>query len=101
MTEEKLNCWEFENCGRGPVGWHTGNRSACIASTEKRTDGVNSGRNGGRTCWAIAGTECGGKPQCPVAQNVDTCESCLFCLIVMEEEHPNYVGTKRILRMLR
>ena len=99
MTESKLNCWEFEGCGRGPDAGHPGN-GACIASVERRANGVNSGKNGGRACWAIAGTECGGKPECPIAQKVDYCQSCLFYLIVMEEEFSHFMATKKILPML-
>jgi len=71
----------------------------CIACPKKRTDGVNSGKNGGRASWAIAGTECGGEPQGAFAQKIKTCQSCLFHLIVREEEYPNYTSTKRILPM--
>jgi hypothetical protein len=101
MTETRLNCWEFKKCTREPGGALAKDGKACIASVEKRADGVNSGRNGGRACWAIAGTECGGKPQGAFAQKIDTCQSCLFYLMVMEEEYPKYVSTKRILPMLQ
>jgi hypothetical protein len=101
MKERMPNCWEFKNCGRQPGGPLAKDGRACVASVEKRTDGVNSGKNGGRACWAIAGTECGGKPQGAFAQKLETCQSCLFYLLVMEEEYPNYASTKRILPMLR
>jgi hypothetical protein len=32
---------------------------------------------------------------------LETCQNCLFYLIVMEEEYPNYASTKKILPMLR
>ena len=100
LAERRLNCWEFNACGLGPDDMHSKNGSACLASAEKRTDGVNSGKNGGRACWAIAGTECGGRPECGFARKIDSCQSCLFYLIVMEEEHPVFTSTERILPML-
>ncbi len=100
MSEGRLNCWEFKGCGRGPGGAHSRNGGACIASVERRADGVNSGTNGGRACWAIAGTLCDGNPDGDFALKLDSCQSCLFYLIVMEEEHPDYIRTKRSLPML-
>jgi hypothetical protein len=52
----KLNCWEFEKCGRQPGGIKVKELGVCPAATEKRAHGINGGINGGRACWAIAGT---------------------------------------------
>ena len=56
----KQNCWEFKSCGRQPGGAKTAELGLCPAATEPRLNGVNSGRNGGRSCWAMTGTLCGG-----------------------------------------
>ena len=58
-----VNCWEFKKCGRQPGGAKTQELGECPASTNVKADGMNSGKNGGRSCWAIAGTLCGGKVQ--------------------------------------
>ncbi len=76
-----LNCWEFTRCGRGP-----GSELVCPAATETRADGVNRGRNGGRVCWAVAGTLCGGRQQGTYAVKLETCLRCDFCRTVMCEE---------------
>jgi hypothetical protein len=100
MPGNKLNCWEFKRCGREPGGAYSASGGACIASVERRADGVNSGNNGGRACWAITGTECGGKPQGVFAQKIDSCQNCEFYLKVMDEEYPTYMSTKKILARL-
>jgi hypothetical protein len=100
MSGKRLNCWEFKRYGREPGGANSKDGIACIASVEARTDGVNSGRNGGRACWAIAGTECGGKPRGAFAQKIESCQKCEFYSKVMDEEYPNYVSTKNIMPML-
>ena len=76
-----LNCWEFKNCGRGP-----GSKPACPAATETRANGVNRGVNGGRVCWAVAGTLCGGRQQGTYAVKLETCLRCDFCKLVLAEE---------------
>jgi len=72
------NCWEFRKCGREPKGTRASELGACPSATESRVDGVNGGRNGGRTCWAIAGTMCGGKVQGTYASKIPNCHTCEF-----------------------
>jgi hypothetical protein len=101
MAERKLNCWEFEQCGRGPGNGGRGAAGRCAAAFETRTDGVNSGRKGGRACWAVAGTQCSVRPKTASTATEDACLGCLFYLLVMEEEYPAYESTGRILELLR
>ena len=82
----RQNCWEFEKCGRGPGGEKVAELGQCPASSEKNGDGLNGGKNGGRICWALAGTFCGGKVQGEFAEKELTCMSCLFFKKVKEEE---------------
>jgi len=72
------NCWEFKKCGREPGGAHEHEPGACPAPTETRVDGVNTGKNGGRTCWMIAGTLCNGKVQGTCAAKLASCLTCEF-----------------------
>ena len=59
----KQNCWEIKNCGREPNGEKFKELGSCPASIDTSLDGLNEGKNGGRICWAISGTFCGGDVQ--------------------------------------
>jgi hypothetical protein len=78
----RLNCWEVLSCGRGPEG----TEPPCPAATDTSADGVNAGLNGGRICWAIAGTFCPGKPDGGHANDLASCFGCEFFRQVLEEE---------------
>lgn len=82
------NCWEIKNCGREPGGANAGELGVCPAATDASCSGINSGRNAGRICWAIAGTFCGGKIQGDFAQKSVSCMSCQVFKQVKEEEGP-------------
>jgi|GEM_PF-1742824 len=78
LTMPEENCWEFMHCGREVGGAHVPESGVCPAATETRVDGVNGGKNGGRTCWAIAGTLCTGTVQGIHATTMTNCQSCAF-----------------------
>jgi hypothetical protein len=82
----KQNCWEFKNCGRQPGGIKTEELGVCPAATTAKLDKANSGKNGGRCCWIIAGTLCGGKVQGMFAQKLQNCMICEFYKTVQKEE---------------
>jgi signal transduction histidine kinase len=75
---KKKNCWEVKMCGREPGGANAAEPGVCPAATETRINDVNGGRNGGRTCWAVAGTMCGGKVQGTYASKIASCRACDF-----------------------
>lgn len=77
----RMNCWEFKKCGRDKKN----ELGICPAVTEVKAHGVNGGKNGGRVCWAVAGTFCNGKVQGAYAQKLTTCVACDFRLKVQEE----------------
>ena len=97
----KLNCWEFMKCGRQPGGEKVDELGVCPASIESRTDGMNSGKMGGRSCWAITGTYCDGKVQGEFASKMVGCLECKFYRIVVHEEGVNYQSAKEILDRLK
>jgi len=97
----KLNCWEFKKCGREPGGAKITELGICPAAIEAQTDGVNSGRNGGRACWAISGTMCGGKVQGTYAAKIGNCLNCDFYQTVQQEEKPRFETSARILTRLK
>ncbi len=83
----KINCWEIKKCGREPGGSRSAELGVCPAASDTSSHGLNSGKNGGRICWAIAGTFCGGKVQGDFAQKQVSCMSCeVFRQVKREEE---------------
>ena len=82
----KTNCWEFKKCGREPGGLKVAEFGVCPAATNTKLNNTNSGKNGGRSCWALAGTLCGGKVQGMFAQKMQNCMACDFYKIVQDEE---------------
>jgi hypothetical protein len=96
----KKNCWEFKGCGRELNGVKSRELGVCPAATELRLNGTNSGKNGGRACWGIAGTLCGGKVQGAFAAKVTSCLACDFYQTVGREEGVNHESAKEILAKL-
>ena len=92
----KLNCWEFKKCGREPGGENEIELGTCPAATEKKADQINSGTNGGRSCWAVAGTLAGGDAKGMFAGKIGSCLSCDFFVKVAGEEEFNYQGSKYV-----
>ena len=95
----KLNCWEFMKCGREPGGLHAAELGECIAAVETSTDGINAGRNGGRSFWAISGTYCDGKVQGTFASKIGDCKQCSFFRLVHQEEAELFKNTREIRRV--
>jgi hypothetical protein len=82
----KLNCWEIKKCGREIGGNKTDDLGVCPAAADEASNGLNEGKNGGRICWSLAGTFCGGKVQGDFAQKTVSCMTCDFFKKVKEEE---------------
>ena len=95
------NCWEFKRCGREPDGAKSEELGVCPASTDARLDGINHGKSGGRTCWAIAGTLCGGKVQGTFASKLGNCMECEFFKQVLTEEGSEFKNVKDFMDKLR
>ena len=96
----KQNCWQFKKCGREPGGAKAMELGVCPATIETRVNGVNSGKNGGRACWALTGTLCGGKVQGTFAVKLANCLACDFYQLVGKEEGANHESAKSIVAML-
>jgi hypothetical protein len=82
----KQNCWEFKKCGRQPGGAKVGELGVCAAATAPDHNGKNGGTNGGRYCWKVAGTLCGGKVQGAFAAKAVSCMACDFFKQTKQEE---------------
>ena len=98
----KINCWENKQCGREPGGSKVKELGICPAATEKRVNKINNGINGGRSCWAVAGTLCGGKVNGTAALKILNCMQCYFYKMVWKEENLEGTYTKPadIIKML-
>lgn len=96
----KKNCWEVKDCGREPGGGKVRELGVCFAAIERRLHGINGGENGGRACWAITGTLCGGKVQGTFASKLGNCLLCEFYQAVKQEEGKDCVSTKEIIAKL-
>lgn len=83
---ERQNCWEFMGCGRELGGAKCAELGVCPAVTETRVNGVHGGTNGGRSCWAVAGTLCGGKVNGTFAAKMGNCLRCDFYRTVSQAE---------------
>ncbi|OFX83360.1 MAG: hypothetical protein A2W99_11870 [Bacteroidetes bacterium GWF2_33_16] len=98
----KSNCWEHKKCGREPGGFKANQLGVCPASLEKKVDKINNGKNGGRSCWAVAGTLCGGVVQGTFSMKLENCINCDFYQLVYKEEKGsvNYKTTREIIQVL-
>ena len=86
----KQNCWEIKRCGREPGGVNISKFGVCPAAEKTNADGINGGKNGGRICWAVSGTLCGGKIQGNFAKKQLNCMGCEFFKQVQSEEGANF-----------
>ena len=96
----KKNCWEYKKCGREPKGVKVHDLGVCPATIEERLDGIHEGKNGGRACWAVAGSMCGGKVQGTFAQIYANCIICDFFKLVKEDEGNDFIRSSTLLRKL-
>ena len=87
----KKNCWEVKNCGRNVGGEKVEEMGVCPAAENSAANGLNSGANGGRICWAVAGTFCGGKKQGTFAEKRLSCMGCEFYKSVADDEGEEFV----------
>lgn len=94
MKHQKMNCWEYMQCGREPKGLKAKTSGVCPAAEDNSFEGINSGKRAGRICWAVAGTLCGGKVQGSFAEKRSSCLQCEFYKKVQTEEGKEDAGTK-------
>lgn len=82
----RRNCWEHKNCGRQPGGHKVNDLGVCPVTTYDMLHGAHNGTNGGRACWVVAGSLCGGKVQGTYAEKLSNCWRCDFMNMVKKEE---------------
>ena len=91
LVSRPMNCWEYHKCGRQPGGDRSLTEGICPAAGTTELNGRNHGINGGRICWAVAGTYCGGKVQGIFAMKIETCLRCPFFQKVEREEGTEFM----------
>jgi len=85
------NCWEVMNCERYPGSANVEKLGLCPAAAPNEYDGINRGKQGGRFCWAMAGTLCGSKIQGTYADKLMDCLNCNFLKLVNQEEDRHFI----------
>jgi hypothetical protein len=86
----RLNCWEFKKCGRETGGTSVSVLGVCPAAQSNKLKGINRGKKGGRACWALVGTLCGGKVQGVYVEKIGTCKNCDFYNYVCLQEGQDF-----------
>jgi CRP-like cAMP-binding protein/tRNA A-37 threonylcarbamoyl transferase component Bud32 len=84
--KRRLNCWEVMMCGREQGGKNIAEYGVCPAAADPSFDGINSGKCGGRICWAVAGTFCGVGTHGSFVEKRPSCLDCDFYQMVQDEE---------------
>lgn len=97
---KKLNCWEYNRCGREQDGARAAEFGTCPASTERKLHGIHGGENAGRACWVVEGTLCDGKKQGSFSKKYDACMACDFCRKVRDEEKSGWYPSASLFMML-
>lgn len=95
-----MNCWEYKNCGRQPGGNKVSELGECSAVSNFKAHGLNHGINGGRSCWAITGTFCGGSVQGTFLDKHKDCANCDFFHAVAKEEGRELIPVDEILAII-
>ena len=96
----KKNCWEVMKCGR-QMGGHLAHLGVCPTATAVKLNGVHGGLLGGRSCWVVQGTKCGGETQGPFGEKFKGCERCDFYKAVMVEEGTKFILSSLLLERMR
>jgi len=97
----RMNCWEFKKCERQPGGAKVAELGVCPVATATQAHGLNGGHNGGRACWVISETLCGGKVQGTFAAKMTKCMQCDFYVSVKDEQGASYTNSTGLLKALR
>ncbi len=73
---DKLNCWEFMNCGREKGGVMAEILGECPVPTSFQFDGCNNGKGAGRVCWMIPNSGC--RVKSGKCNSTHKCHECEF-----------------------
>ena len=62
---------------------------------------MHGGINGGRVCWAVSGTFCGGVVQGTFAAKLTNCIACEFYATVTRDEGAGLLKTRQVIERLQ
>jgi hypothetical protein len=96
----KINCWDYKGCGSNINSNRLQGVNVCPAFSDTSFNGINGGRNGGRSCWKIPCTLCGSMIQRSVVPKSLACKFCDFKNFVLNEEDSNCIVSDKFLDML-
>ncbi len=83
---QRLNCWEYQGCERGPGGRRSARGEQCPASETEPLNGSNGGTHAGRACWVVTDTLCSGVASGPYERKIYECRKCSFYARVHVEQ---------------
>lgn len=86
------NCWASRSCGREAGGSKESSLVTCPATTKTGHERKSRGKSGGRYCWKVAGTLCGGVGQGTWASKMHNCRACFFFQTVQKELSAAFVA---------
>jgi len=78
-------------CGRQPDGEKVDELGICPTTMSSEYDGTHRGVFGGRFCWAVTATFCGGKIRGTFANKLESCIDCEFLKQVNEDEGRDFI----------
>ncbi|MCI5141605.1 MAG: hypothetical protein D3909_07730 [Candidatus Electrothrix sp. ATG1] len=84
--DSNVNCWEFKKCGRETGGRNLSVFGICSVPVEFGFDGVNDGKNGGRSCWIIRESACEQVMRQCCVQEIRECRQCEFFTSVLKSK---------------
>ena len=87
-----MNCWEFKKCGREPDGENVSVFGGCPVPVAIGFDGINNGKNGGRSCWIIRESACEQIMRKCCVQELIECRQCGFYASVKKRRVEQYYG---------
>jgi hypothetical protein len=93
----KKNCWEVKSCERCTT---ISGDDSCPVCKEIKLHGVHGGVNGGRACWVIRHTKCGGSKQGSFGSKFSNCKTCDFYNMVKAEEKGSFQLSASLLAKL-
>jgi hypothetical protein len=89
----RMNCWDYQQCGRELGGASVDGPGPCPASTALEYDGTHDGLNGGRMCWSVEGTLCEGCAHSTPEEKRAYCAKCSFYRRVHIEQGLEFDGS--------
>jgi hypothetical protein len=90
MTQ-KLNCWQYNNCGREAGGLLADVLGVCPVSLSMKHDGANGGQAAGRVCWRVS--RASQRREISATGLGKPCHQCTFFIRVRYEEEGESYAT--------